>query len=80
MGALPPLRSPFLESNTARIRSEWSEIQRACGSDGGPDRKWTARSGGPVEVHLASPVEVLMWTAVHEKVATVSHLRILKNL
>jgi hypothetical protein len=30
MGALPPLRSPFLGSGTTRILPEWSKIQRAC--------------------------------------------------
>ena len=30
MGALPPLRSPFLGSGTSRILSECPEIQRAC--------------------------------------------------
>ena len=34
-GALPPLRSPFLESGTTRILSEWSQIQRACRLNGG---------------------------------------------
>ena len=31
-GALPPLRSPSFKFNTARILSEWSQIQRACRS------------------------------------------------
>ncbi len=30
MGALPPLRSPFLGSGTSRIPAECPEIQRAC--------------------------------------------------
>ena len=29
-GALPPLRSPFLESGTSRIPADVAEIQRAC--------------------------------------------------
>lgn len=34
-GALPPLRSPSSGLGTARILSEWSQIQRACRLEGG---------------------------------------------
>ena len=42
-GALPPLRSPFLESGTSRILSEWEKIQRACRLEGGSVRVYLPR-------------------------------------